>query len=300
MTVAIRPYQHPQDFSRLTTFLSQVRSDIANVHYLHTGDLSWQLFHMLAAYPPSDLIYIWEDSDGGVLGFVLLYAAYGGFELQLHPHERHHLLTPQTLQWIEQRFLTIPVRSTLVNDNDTAYITLLSEQGYTASGTWDYMERSLQDLPVSLPLPYGFTVRSVAGDEEAPLRAAVLAAAFDAPSQPQRYQRFMHALGYVRDLDIVAVAPDGHFAAFAMSWVDRDSKVGQFEPVGTAPDERHQGLGRAVLVEGLRRMHQQGAERAIVVVEAAEEAAVRLYQSVRFRKQWSLTWYTKHYNWTQK
>lgn len=248
---------------------------------------------MLDDYEPSELIYIWEDSNGEVVGFVLLYPAYGGFELQLHPHHRHHLLTPQILHWVEQCLHLADTRSTLVNDNDTAYKTLLTDHGYTASGTWRYMELSLRDLSPSLPLPSGFIVRSVASDQEAPLRAAVLAAAFNAPLQPERYQRFMHALGYVRDLDIVVVAPDGQFAAFAMIWIDQHSKIGQFEPVGTAPAYRRHGLGQAVLVEGLRRMQQHGAERAIVVVEAAEEAAVRLYESVGFREQWGLTWYAK-------
>jgi len=103
----------------------------------------------------------------------------------------------------------------------------------------------------------------------------------------------MQAPGYVRDLDIVAVAPDQRFAAFAMCWVDQGNRVGQFEPVGTAPEFRRQGLGQAVLVEGLRRMYQHGAERVIVIVEAAEEAACALYASVGLREQWSLSWYTK-------
>jgi len=40
-------------------------------------------------------------------------------------------------------------------------------------------------------------------------------------------------------------------------------------------------------------MHAHGAERVIVIVEAAEEAARALYASVGFREQWGLSWYTK-------
>lgn len=94
---------------------------------------------------------------------------------------------------------------------------------------------------------------------------------------------------YVRDLDIVAVAPDGKFAAFAMCWVDQINRVGQFEPVGTAPEFRKQGLAQAVLTEGLRRMQAHGAERVIVIAEAAEEAACALYTSMGFQEQWRLS-----------
>jgi mycothiol synthase len=79
-----------------------------------------------------------------------------------------------------------------------------------------------------------------------------------------------------------------------MCWVDPVTKVGQFEPVGTAPGFRRQGLAQAALCEGLRRMQQHGAERVIVIVEAAEEAAHQLYAAVGFEKQWSLNLCTKH------
>jgi ribosomal protein S18 acetylase RimI-like enzyme len=71
---------------------------------------------------------------------------------------------------------------------------------------------------------------------------------------------FVSFLSHVRaDLDIVAIALDQRFAAFATCWVDQGNRVGQFEPVGTAPEFRRQGLGQAVLSEGLRRMQQHGA-----------------------------------------
>lgn len=103
----------------------------------------------------------------------------------------------------------------------------------------------------------------------------------------------MQAPGYERELDLVAVAADNRFAAFAMCWVDQNTRVGEFEPVGVAPEFRRQGAGRATLMEGLRRMRQHGAERVIVIVEAAEEAACALYTSVGFARRWSLSWYTK-------
>jgi len=126
---------------------------------------------------------------------------------------------------------------------------------------------------------------------EAGARAAVLAAAFGAPAQPERYQQLMQAPGYTIELDLVAVAPDGRFGAFAMGWIDPVNKVGQFEPVGTAPDSRRMGLGRAVLLEGMRRMKVRGAESVMVIVEEAEQAARELYGSVGLKPCWQLSLY---------
>jgi mycothiol synthase len=285
------PYRHPIDFDRLNTFLSQIRIDIPHSHYLHRGDLTWQLFHMLADYPPTNLIQIWEDAQEHILGFVLLYPPYGFFDLQLHPQQRGTSLEAVMLAWAEEY---LPAsRSTLVNNHDTTRRSLLAEHGYVPQGEWQYLERLLLD-PLPMPhLPPGFSVRSLASADEAVARAVVLGAAFGAPPQPERYRQFMHAPGYVHDLDIVAVAPDQSLAAFALCWVDPGNKVGQFEPVGTAPEFRQQGLGQAVLYEGLRRMRQHGAERVIVIVESAEEAACRLYASVGFEHQWNLRLYAK-------
>lgn len=141
--------------------------------------------------------------------------------------------------------------------------------------------------------PAGYQVRPVQGMHEAEQRAAVLAAAFGAPTQPERYRRLMTTPGYMPSLDIVAVEATGQFGAFALGWVDPVSKVGQFEPVGTAPTFRRLGRGRAVMVEGMRQLHAAGAERVIVIVEQAEDAARRLYRSVGMVSQWRLFLYAE-------
>jgi mycothiol synthase len=248
---------------------------------------------MLSDYQPADLVQIWEDTHGDILGFVLLFPPFGFFEAQLRPHNRGTALEAELLQWAEQHLPATARYSTLVNNHDTTRLTLLTDLGYVTQGEWLYVERRLND-PLPHPrLPPGFSVRSVRDEHEAQARAVVLAAAFDAPPHPEWYQRLMQAPGYVRDLDIVAIAPDQRFAAFGMCWVDQGNRVGQFEPVGTAPEFRKQGLAQAVLYEGLQRMHKHGAERVIVIVETAEEAACALYASVGFREQWRLSCYTK-------
>jgi len=249
--------------------------------------------HALSDYPPADLIQIWEDRHGDILGFVLLFPPFGGFEVQLRPQERGTALEAELVGWAEQHLAATPRHSALVNNRDTTRLTLLTDLGYVPQGEWLYLEQHLANVLPHPRVPPGFLVRSVSDEREARTRAVVVAAAFDAPPHPEWYQRLMRSPGYVRDLDIVVVAPDQRFAAFALCWVDQTNRVGQFEPVGTAPEFRRQGLARAVLSEGLRRMQAHGAERVIVIVEAADDAACALYASVGFREQWRLSWYTK-------
>ncbi len=82
MMLTSRPYQHPQDFAKLAAFLSHTRTAIHHTHYLHPGDLTWQLFLMLATDHPADLIQIWQDSSGDLPGFVF---AVSGLRLLRSP-----------------------------------------------------------------------------------------------------------------------------------------------------------------------------------------------------------------------
>ena len=85
---------------------------------------------------------------------------------------------------------------------------------------------------------------------------------------------------YRRDLDLVAVAPDGELAAFCTVWFDDVTRTAAFEPVGTHPAHQRRGLGRAVMAEGLRRAARLGA--TLCAVGSYSEAAGALYASLGF------------------
>ena len=66
-----------------------------------------------------------------------------------------------------------------------------------------------------------------------------------------------------------------------------------FEPVGTHPDFQSQGLGRAVVAEGLRQLQNCGMTRASVCTEFNNLAAQSLYKAVGFQKEYQLRTYIK-------
>jgi GNAT superfamily N-acetyltransferase len=69
---------------------------------------------------------------------------------------------------------------------------------------------------------------------------------------------------YRGELDLVAVAEDGSFAAYGLGWLDPCSGCVLFEPVGTDPGHGRRGLARALCAEILRRARDLGATQAIV------------------------------------
>jgi len=96
------------------------------------------------------------------------------------------------------------------------------------------------------------------------------------------YMRLMRLPGYHRDLDVVAVTQDGIVASYENGWIDQVNRTGDFGPVGALPAHRRQGLTRAVLLEGLRRMQALGMDRVCVSTGESNTPALRLYQSLGF------------------
>ena len=135
------------------------------------------------------------------------------------------------------------------------------------------------------PPPEGFALRTV---HEADIEGRVEAhrSAFH-PSRVtvESYGNVMRAWPYRADLDCVAVAPDGRVAAYCLAWLDEQNRAGELEPVGTHADFRRRGLAAAVCAFALRRLREEGAERAVVYArgDAAYPAPRLLYESLGFR-----------------
>ena len=132
----------------------------------------------------------------------------------------------------------------------------------------------------------GFEIRSMRGEHEHVARADAARLAFESALEPEvhraRYLRFMRSPGYVLDNDLVAVAPEGTIASFAIVWPDDALSLGQFEPVGTHPAFQRRGLARALLHEGLGRLAARGIGRARVMTGGANERAQRTYLDAGF------------------
>ena len=92
--------------------------------------------------------------------------------------------------------------------------------------------------------------------------------------------------GYDPHREIIAEAPDGQIAAYAVYWLDEQNKIGHFEPVGTHRDFQRRGLGLAVMLHAMRQMQEQRMTRATVHYLADNLPAHRLYESIGFQKQY--------------
>jgi ribosomal protein S18 acetylase RimI-like enzyme len=273
----------------------------------HPGDICHFLSNSLRGRDLEQHFYIYKEVDGQILGLAMVYSArHSGYNVLVHPRYRGQELESSLVTWGEQQTQKILQLagsdiswiSTEVMNCDTIRKGILQAQGYVAPNepAFYFTMRSLQIPIPSSNLPVGFTMRSVAGEEEAEVVQAAHASAFDSIWQPGEYRNVMRAPGFHIDHELVVVAPDGRFAAFLIYWVDPISKSGLFEPVGCHKDFQRLGLTRALMYEGMRRMISHGMTMAIVLHQPEQEnpASAALYRSAGFSLRDTITEYRKN------
>jgi ribosomal protein S18 acetylase RimI-like enzyme len=232
---------------------------------------------------------LWEDEAGQLIGFADS-DAHGFFEVLIVPDdlgaERHAQIFDEMEVRPREPIGDPPIEAghrTYAAEDNPAFIAFLETRGYSRSDFFKVqMLRSLAEPVEEAALPEGFEVRPPANGEEEERRVALHNAVFG-NVLVERYRRVTRFCTYRRDLDLVAVAPDGTFAASCLLWYDERARMAQIEPVGTLASFRRQGLGRSVILEGLRRARDRGAEVGYVRPQDPEEGLVRFYESCGFR-----------------
>ncbi|MFE7168643.1 GNAT family N-acetyltransferase [Streptomyces sp. NPDC057616] len=223
-------------------------------------------------------------NDGSVKDFTGAHLVY-----QVHPD--HGELVDEVIDWYDRVAAGLE-RSVIAQAADDVALKRWAAHGYETdpdalgdTGSWTQLnERDLDDVERPV-LPDGFRFRTA--DEAGP--QAAVQAHLDAwtPSAYtiEGYEGVRRTPPYRGDLHILVEAPDGTMAASAIMWLDEANGTAEFEPVGTRPDYRRRGLGRAMLLHGMHLARAAGARHMTVACLGApgHPAARGLYYSVGFR-----------------
>jgi len=174
-----------------------------------------------------------------------------------------------------------------VNDIDKEFVSLVKARGYEKDT--DETRTMLQFvIPTPFPainLPEGFRLKSLADDCNWVKVNRVLWRGFNHEGEPPdseeelEIRRKMFDTPKARhDLKITVEAPDGDFVSFCGMFYEPNHKYAYVEPVATDPDYRRMGLGKAAVLEGIRRCGALGATVAYVGND------LPIYQAIGFKK----------------
>lgn len=277
-------------------------------------------------HPDRDL-RLWENEAKQVCGYAGLYLAkhdspthsiaadghHGWLFFYIHPDHRNGELEHQILSWAEDHIQAIGRKWQLpvfkvregCRDDQAYQQALLTQAGFTVERCFYRLERSLLD-PIPQPqFPAGFSVRPLQGMEEVPAWIEMFNQSFVdhwsfEPETLEYRQHWMNQPSYNAEMDRVAIAPDGALAAFSYSSIDHqeNTRTGRQEGwvnlLGTRRGFRNMGLGRAMLLTALQDLKSRGMDTALLGVDSDNPSgALRLYESVGFRKRYTFLTYGK-------
>jgi ribosomal protein S18 acetylase RimI-like enzyme len=296
MKPTYRPYQTEDDFWRMRAFLRQVflLNDRLQRSW-HVARLDYARWHTClncANVRLDDVAFLWE-MDGEIIAILMPDGGPGEAHLLVHPAWRTPELEEEMLAVAEERLAKIQPDGTRklyvwVHATNAPRQELVQRRGYRKDDWPEHQWRRDLDGPIPpAPLAPGYTIRPLGDGLELLERCYAsglgfhdgdIKVAVENREDPTWYRNIQTAPLYRRDLDLVAIAPDGAVAAFCTIWFDDVTRSAYFEPVATVPAHQRRGLGKALLTEGLRRLQRMGATRAFV--GGYEEAANALYRSV--------------------
>ena len=290
MTITVRHYSHPEDYRRISEFLiAHHEPGNRDGNWLEPA---WEYMHhhpMLDGLS-LDRIGLWED--GGELVAVAHYEWHlGEAFFQFHSAYRH--LRDEMLDYAEAHLARLSPEDgqrdlhAYVNDNDPDFVALVQARGY-ARDPEEARPLCRFDIPgpfPAIPLADGFRLTDLAEEPDWAKVHRVLWRGFDHRDEPpmsdeetEGRRRMFDTPKARRDLKIAVAAPDGEFVAFCGVFYEPVRRFAYVEPVATDPAYRRLGLGRAAVLEGIRRCAALGATVAYVGSDQL------FYRSIGFKK----------------
>ena len=287
----VRAYDHERDFVRVGALLvAQYGAGHEPLLWIRPR---WEYMHFHPLIKDTDISKIGvAEVDGEIVGVVHHEHDHGLIYFEVHPD--YDDLKPALFDYAEANFGSMDGESgrerlvIFIHERDRVLQRLAAERGFAANPELrEVMSRYDLTRGVSeVALPQGFRLQSLVEENDLRKINQVLWRGFNHPGPPpedeiQGRREMQEAPNFRHDLTIVAVAPNGDYVSFCGIWVVPENRMTLVEPVATDPDYRRMGLGRAVVLEGIRRTIPLGSEVAWVGSEQAFYMAIGFEQAFR-------------------
>ena len=290
-----RTYSTPQDLQSMIALINVARP----VEQLTDYPSNVNLHELLQSAVVQANTRLWFDDDQ-LIAFALV-DEYNNLLFDCLPDQLDKL-GDEMIEWGLRR-LSSEAKSldATCRESDTVRIAFLEKHGFVRTSTETIAMR--RDLDKTIPnpiLPAGFIIRSVKGEEEAEALAELHRLAFgtDHVTTEERIT-WMRVPEYDPSLDLVAIAPDGAFAAYCMCSISNEENQvtgaleGQTDPVAAHPRYQRLGLAKSLLLTGLRLLKERGMKTAILGTSGDNIAMQKTARSVGFYITHKKIWFEK-------
>lgn len=233
----------------------------------------WMVTHSYLEKDAMGKIGIWEDA-GQITGIATFDTVLGNAYCLALPG--YAFLKREMLLYAKSNLIKDNNSGLVISDADGEFQEVAAELGFVATGSKEndavfYLDKT----PTDYTLPMGFWITTMEETYDPFQYLRVLWKGFNHELNGEGEFKFseekekavndeMNRPNVDLSLKIAVVAPEGNFVSYCGMWYDPGAGFAVIEPVATDPDYRKMGLGKAAVLEGVRRVGNLGANKAFV------------------------------------
>ncbi len=265
----LKGYGHfSRDFMKVSAFLAELHRDLNKTISFPWGRWEW-MFSLPYLDPDHlDSIGVFEDDDT-IVGLITYEAKFGEAYYVLSDHYLY--LRKEIIQNAIRDLQSAEGFRMLIPDNDHEMQKIALTNGLIASEDKEQIAAFDLEQEISYELPDGYSIIDMREHFDLKRYHQILWRGFDHSGEPTMTEKDLHdrkislsAPHIDLSRHIAVVAPLGDFVSYCGMWYHDGHYVAMVEPVATDPQYRKMGLGRAAVLEGLKRCQMAGAKIAIV------------------------------------
>lgn len=276
MSIQFRSYTNEagftDDFHAVREFLVRINAKNPIQYDFEWGRWEWAFSSSSSYHDTKHLhrIGIWEHS-GEIVAVATYEQGLGTAYFCIDAH--YTSLKAEMLQYAKGNLCEEDGKiRILINNADQEFQKIAAQQGFKP--TQDIEGNAVYDIAVNSPeyvvLP-GYSIHSLAEGYDLLQFHRVLWKGFDhegeAPTTADALEdrrRNLSGPHLNLALCVVAEAANGDYVSYCGMWYDPGTEYALVEPVATVPQHRKRGLGKAVVLEAIKRCGDLGARQAYV------------------------------------
>ena len=257
-----------EDYTKVRTFLVELGySEFTYARW------DWMITHSYLDQNSIGKIGLWED-DGKLVGVATFDTRLGNAYCLTHP--AYADLKKEMLLYAKENLADGTDFGVVISSKDILFQDIAEALGFIATKDMEsdavfYVDKT----PTDYNLPDGFKIITMNEDYNPSEYLRVLWKGFNHELNGEGEFEFSDVKKQCVDaemkrpnvdlsLKVAVVGPDGHFVSYCGMWYDEQAGFAVIEPVATDPDYRKMGMGKAAVLEGIRRVGELGAKTVYV------------------------------------
>ena len=291
MSVTFRIYSpkpfFTSDYKKVRDFLIRVSAKKLCYPRMLWGAWEWAITHGGLDQKNLNRIGLWED--GGKLVAIATYEQKLG-EGFLIVDEEYNYLKPDVIAYAKKALHDNGSLRISLPDGDNDFSREALVQGFRPTQRKDPSLVLDIDMLQAYNLPDGYSFISMADNWNWHQYHRVMWRGFGHEGRPTSddesiaiRKQMLSSPMVIPELVIAVVAPDGNYVSHCGMWYQPGDYYCYVEPVATDPDYRKMGLGKAAVLEGVKRCGALGAKLAVV------GSSQQFYYNIGFYPVYSLT-----------